>query len=42
LFAPDALPSSERETAESTTFATGAKKSAIPTPAMRNGTTSSP
>ncbi len=37
LLAPDAWPSSCGRTAERTTFATGAKKSAIPTPATMNG-----
>src|SRR3954467_2018813 len=32
LLAPEALPSSSRRTLERTTFATGAKKSAIPIP----------
>ncbi len=41
LFAPDACPSSDGRTAESTTFATGAKNSAMPTPATTNGATSS-
>ena len=37
LFAPEAWPCSCQPTAESTTLATGAKKSPIPTPAMMNG-----
>ena len=40
MFAPDACPSSSRATDESTTFATGAKKSAMPTPERMNGITS--
>ena len=37
LFAPEAWPCSCQPTAESTTFATGAKNRPIPTPAMMNG-----
>src|SRR5262249_300628 len=36
---PDALPSSSGLTAERTTLATGAKKSAMPVPEMMNGRT---
>ena len=41
LLAPDALPASSGRTAPRTTVATGAKKSAIPTPAIANGGTRS-
>ena len=41
LLAPEACPSSCRRTVLSTTFATGAKKSAMPMPESMNGTTSS-
>src|SRR6266536_4716989 len=41
LLAPDDLPSSSGRTAERTRFATGAKKSAIPTPATMKGPISS-
>ena len=40
LLAPDAWPSSSGRTAESTTFATGAKKRPMPMPARMNGMTS--
>jgi hypothetical protein len=35
-FAPEALPASAGATAESTTLATGAKNSAMPTPVIAN------
>jgi len=41
LFAPDAWPSSDGFTDERTTFATGAKKSAMPAPERMNGITRS-
>jgi hypothetical protein len=39
LFAPEAWPSSCGRTEESTTFATGAKYSAMPMPEITNGST---
>jgi hypothetical protein len=41
LSTPEAIPSSSRSTADRAAFAVGAKKSDIPTPAIRKGIASS-